>query len=201
MLPRVPEWVPPPPPPMIRQEAQEECGLACLAMVLHSHGRPIGLDKLRRVFPASMWGASMTTLMDISRHVGFHGRGLQCALHELPKLLLPCILHWKPRHCVVLKKVTDTHITINDPAVGVRTLSMADAGREFTGIALELIPPPDFKERPLSKQIRSILRKTKPRVTMKKTPRRLSIWSAFRWIFRIGRSKQGRKKPDNGPAS
>ena len=35
MLPQVPEWVLPPSPPIIRQEAHEECGLACLTTSAH----------------------------------------------------------------------------------------------------------------------------------------------------------------------
>jgi ATP-binding cassette subfamily B protein RaxB len=43
-------------------------------------------------------------------------------------------------HFVVLKSVGRGSITIHDPAEGLRRLTLADASRHFTGVALELDP-------------------------------------------------------------
>lgn len=70
------------------------------------------------------------------------------------QLTLPCILHWNLNHFVVLKRVTrgGKKITICDPAVGERTLSLAEVSRHFTGVALELTPNANFQ--PEEKQAR-----------------------------------------------
>ena len=47
----------------------------------------------------------------------------------------------------MLKSVGKNHVVIHDPAFGVRKLSMDEVSRAFTGIALELWPDNDFKER------------------------------------------------------
>lgn len=46
---------------------------------------------------------------------------------------------------MVLKKVATKHITILDPAIGERRLSMTEVSTHFTGVALELTPNADFK--------------------------------------------------------
>lgn len=47
---------------------------------------------------------------------------------------------------MVLTRVSGKRLTIKDPAVGVRQVSLAGASRQFTGVALELLPGLEFKE-------------------------------------------------------
>src|SRR5262249_3999298 len=72
---------------------------------------------------------------------------LRLELEDLGYLKTPCILHWKMDHFVVLKKVTRKYIFLHDPAMGPRRVSHAEAGRYFTGVALELTPTPSFVPR------------------------------------------------------
>ncbi len=66
-------------------------------------------------------------------------------MEHLPQLSLPCVLHWDLDHFVVLRQVGPKGITIHDPARGIRKLTLAEASKSFTGIALELAPAADFK--------------------------------------------------------
>jgi ATP-binding cassette subfamily B protein RaxB len=50
-------------------------------------------------------------------------------------------------HFVVLKSVGARTVTIHDPAVGVRTLTLDEVGHHFTGIALELTPTGSFERK------------------------------------------------------
>jgi len=84
-------------------------------------------------------------LIQCAGALGFAGRPLRLDLRELPRLAVPCILHWDLNHFVVLKKVTRKGAVILDPAVGERSLTTAEIGRHFTGVALELTPNADFK--------------------------------------------------------
>ncbi|EQD74391.1 toxin secretion ABC transporter, ATP-binding protein, partial [mine drainage metagenome] len=64
---------------------------------------------------------------------------------ELPQLKTPCILHWDLNHFVVLKQADAKSIVIHDPAQGVRRLTLEEASKHFTGVALELWPAANFK--------------------------------------------------------
>lgn len=131
----------------ILQSESSECGLASLAMVAEEHGLALGLAELRRRFPMSLKGAKLNHLIHIAQQLGFQTRPLRLDMEDLGKLKLPCILHWDFNHFVVLAKVGRNRITILDPAIGERTLSLAEASGHFTGVALELSPGHEFKPR------------------------------------------------------
>lgn len=132
--------------PVLQTEAAE-CGLACLAMVGRAHGLGIGLAELRRRFPMSLKGARLGQLVHIAQRLGFQARPLRLELQDLDKLGLPCILHWDLNHFVVLAKAGGSRVTVLDPAVGERRLSLAEVSGHFTGVALELTPGHGFQPR------------------------------------------------------
>src|SRR5690606_35156261 len=63
------------------------------------------------------------------------------------KLKVPCILHWDLNHFVVLSRVGRSKMTVLDPAVGEKKLSLAEVSDHFTGVALELTPSHAFAPR------------------------------------------------------
>lgn len=137
--------------PILQSEAAE-CGLACLAMIANYHGYKIDLNSLRQQHPQTLKGIDLYQLTQIADQINLSGRGLQLELADLPKLTLPCVLHWDMNHFVVLTKVTASQVEILDPARGRRTLSLEECSQHFTGIALELTPTSDFK--PEDKRVR-----------------------------------------------
>ncbi|TFH89437.1 peptidase domain-containing ABC transporter [Vibrio ouci] len=131
--------------PLILQSEVAECGLASLAMILSYHGHMTDLHALRKQANISSKGMSLKGVMDLAGDLNLSGRALKCSLEEIPKLKLPCILHWNFDHFVVLTKVTKQQVYINDPAVGKRKLTMTEMSHSFTGVALELTPTASFK--------------------------------------------------------
>ena len=129
----------------IIQSEAAECGLASLAMVADAHGMHLGLPEMRRRFPLSLKGAKLNHLIQIAQQLGFSTRPLRLDMEDLGKLKLPCILHWDLNHFVVLAKVGKSKVTILDPAIGERTLSLSEVSDHFTGVALELTPTAEFK--------------------------------------------------------
>ena len=130
-------------PVMIQTEATE-CGLCSLAMVAHYHGHRADLAQLRLRFAISRKGATLEALMRIAEALGLQTRALRLEMDQLPQLQLPCILHWDMNHFVVLRSVGAREAVIHDPAVGERRLSLAEFGKHFTGVALEVSPGPSF---------------------------------------------------------
>ncbi|TBO27669.1 peptidase domain-containing ABC transporter [Aquabacterium lacunae] len=133
--------------PLILQSEAAECGLACIAMVASAHGHDTDLLTLRRRFELSSRGASLARLMEISEQLGLANRALRLELDELPQLQTPCLLHWDLNHFVVLTRADGQKITILDPAVGERTLTMKEVSPHFTGVALELSPTTGFQKK------------------------------------------------------
>ncbi len=132
---------------LILQSEAAECGLACLAMVATAHGHETDLLTLRRRFELSSRGATLARLMEIGDALGFSQRAVRLELEELPQLATPCILHWNLNHFVVLVRADATGITILDPAVGERRLTLKEASPHFTGVALELSPNAQFERK------------------------------------------------------
>lgn len=126
------------------QTEASECGLACLAMVAAHHGLEIGMPEMRRRFPMSLKGLRLSQLIDIAGKLGLHGRALRLELEGLSRLDTPAILHWDLNHFVVLESVRRDSVVVLDPALGRRTLPMAEVSRHFTGVALELEPGQEF---------------------------------------------------------
>ncbi|MBI5926609.1 MAG: peptidase domain-containing ABC transporter [Aquabacterium sp.] len=133
--------------PLILQSEAAECGLACVAMVATAHGHETDLLTLRRRFELSSRGATLARLMEITDTLGFNQRAVRLELEELPQLSTPCILHWDLNHFVVLTKADANGITIVDPAMGERRLSMKETSPHFTGVALELQPNAKFERK------------------------------------------------------
>jgi ATP-binding cassette, subfamily B, bacterial CvaB/MchF/RaxB len=140
--------------PLILQTEASECGLASICMIANHFGHQADLASLRRRFGMSLKGATMRELIRIADHIGFATRPLRLELDELTQLRTPCILHWDLNHFVVLESADAKNVTIYDPAMGVRAMSVDAAGRHFTGIALELIPTNKFETAAAAPRVR-----------------------------------------------
>ncbi len=140
--------------PVIRQTESAECGLACLAMMACWHGLQTDLSTLRERFRISPQGMTLQRLMECAAGMKLTSRAVRLEPEDLKSLSLPCILHWNMNHFVVLREVRGNRLTIHDPDRGRLTLTLRDAGKHFTGIALETAPASDFVPRNEKKKIR-----------------------------------------------
>ncbi len=139
---------------LILQTEAAECGLACIAMVANYFEYKIDLNTLRREYPISLKGASLQSLINTADRLQLASRPLRLDMEDLPKLKLPCILHWDMNHFVVLKKVTKHNITILDPGLGERIYRLSEVSRHFSGVALELTPTKNFKKKKAEKKLK-----------------------------------------------
>ena len=123
---------------IILQTESSECGLACLAMISSYYGYYTDLFTLRQKHPISQKGATLQRIIAIANSIDLKTRPVRLDLEELNQLRLPCILHWNMNHFVVLTSVSMRKLTVLDPALGERSISIKDASKYFTGVALEL---------------------------------------------------------------
>jgi ATP-binding cassette subfamily B protein RaxB len=135
--------------PLILQAEIAECGLASMGMVASFHGHKLDMPAMRKRFSANLKGMNLQQLIELGDSLGLASRALQCPIDEVHKLVTPCILHWDMNHFVVLTKVSGKGLSakysINDPAVGKRTLTSEEFSQHFTGICLELTPTRNFE--------------------------------------------------------
>jgi ATP-binding cassette, subfamily B, bacterial CvaB/MchF/RaxB len=160
--------------PVLQTQAAE-CSLACLAMMASAYGQNLDLRELRGIFSTSQKGANLHQLTAQATALGFTSRPLRLEVEELVELKLPCILHWSLNHFVVLKKVGRKSVTILDPAVGQRQLSLEQVARQFSGVAIELTPNAQF-----------LSQRRAPRVSLRQLAGRIQgLWQALALIFAV----------------
>jgi ATP-binding cassette, subfamily B, bacterial len=133
--------------PVQFQSQVTDCGPASLMMALARHGIPVSLEQLRQDTGSGRDGVSARSLLAAARGHGLPGRGVRVSLEGLRNLSSGSILFWQFNHFVVLERATRQYVYIVDPAYGRRRLRPEEAGRLFTGVALEF----DAPVRPISR--------------------------------------------------
>ncbi len=141
--------------PVILQSEAPECGIACLAMVASYHGHRTDLSSMRLRLSPSLKGITLKHIAQIAEAMGMSARGVQVPLESMGKLRLPAVLHWDMNHFVVLTRVKGRRITVHDPARGKRVLTLGEASRHFTGVAMEFTPTGAFERKDEREKIRS----------------------------------------------
>ena len=131
--------------PIVRQNEAAECGLACLAMVAGFHGFKTDTAALRRRFPTSAAGVTLSAIMEMAARLDMGCRALKVPLEDIRKLQTPAIIHWDLNHFVVLKSARAKSMVVHDPAAGARRYTREAFSAHFTGVALELHPTKQFE--------------------------------------------------------
>lgn len=135
-----------------------DCGATCLRMVAKQYGREYSINKLRRMCETGTQGVSMEAISDAADQLGFNTLCLKGKAVDLYEIPMPCILHWKNSHFVVLHKVkrskskAQNHkYIIADPSTSQPMTVDFDTFSEFwhgpgvdQGLVLGLEPTPDF---------------------------------------------------------
>lgn len=137
--------------PNYRQQDQMDCGATCLRIVCKHYGRNIPIQQLRRYSQVTKSGVNLLGISEAAERLGFRTQGLKVSLGQLRQLPLPCILHWKQNHFVILYKIKKQTYYISDPAMGLRALSEQEfldgwfGHRDLNyGTVLTLGPTPEF---------------------------------------------------------
>jgi ATP-binding cassette subfamily B protein RaxB len=126
------------------QHTASECGLACIGSALNHFGSKVSLADLREKFPVGTRGMRLDELVFIAGASGLVTTAIKLDLKEITQLRLPAVLHWDMDHYVLLIKANSRQVTIHDPASGTRKIPVEEAGRHFTGVALELAKSATF---------------------------------------------------------
>ncbi len=151
--------------PHYKQLDSMDCGPTCLRMVAKYFGKNYSLQYLRSRSYITREGVSMLGISEAAENIGFRTKGYRLTWEELrDEVPLPCIVHWKQRHFVVVyaikknrshyfssekKSQKEVTIYIADPARGLLSYKKDEflncwLTTKTEGTVLLLEPTPDF---------------------------------------------------------
>ncbi len=140
--------------PHFLQRNQMDCGPTCLYIICKHYGRNFSIEKLRELTEIGKEGVNILGISDAAEKIGFRTQALQLSLKDLKNnIQLPCILHWRQNHFVVLYKIKKDAFYISDPGKNllkytekefVQQWLSTEEGNEKIGIVLMLEPTPLF---------------------------------------------------------
>jgi ATP-binding cassette, subfamily B, bacterial len=142
--------------PFVKQPDAMDCGPACLKMVAGYYRKSISLESLRKKCYITREGVSFLGLSEAADSLGFRTIGLRIPFEKLAENVpLPCIVHWRQKHFVVVYKIKGNKIWIADPAVGLIKISKDEFVRNWaatitegkpSGLVLIMEPRPSLSD-------------------------------------------------------
>ena len=106
--------------PFVKQPDAMDCGPACLKMVAGFYKMSFSLETLRKKCYITREGVSFLGLSEAADSLGFRTIGVKIHFNILNENVpLPCIVHWRQKHFVVVYKIKKDKIWVADPAVGL----------------------------------------------------------------------------------
>jgi ATP-binding cassette subfamily B protein len=106
--------------PFFKQLDAMDCGPACLRMIAKYHGRDYSLREIRDKCAVTREGISLFALEEAAGKMGFKTICTRVSPDTLlQKAPLPCILHWRQNHFVVLTAIKRHAVYVADPAFGI----------------------------------------------------------------------------------
>jgi ATP-binding cassette subfamily B protein len=140
--------------PFVKQHDAMDCGPACLKMIAAYHGKNFSMDYLRKKCYITKEGVSFLGLSEAADSAGFRTMGVKIPFDVLrEKIALPCIVHWRQKHFVVVYRIRKGKIYAADPATGLVTYTQDEFEKNWAvtmvdgkpaGLALTVEPTPSL---------------------------------------------------------
>ncbi len=134
----------------VRQQDITDCGAACLASVSAWFRLNLPVARIRQLANTDKQGTNMLGMLEAAEKLGFTAKGIkgsyQC-LFDIPKpSIVHVIIDGGYHHYKVLYGINKRSVKLMDPLDGKLHSLQHDAFKqEWTGVALILVPSPDFK--------------------------------------------------------
>ncbi|WP_293955976.1 MULTISPECIES: peptidase domain-containing ABC transporter [unclassified Sphingobacterium] len=155
--------------PHFNQLDAKDCGPACIQIVARHYGKFFDLDYLREITNVSKEGTSVYNLCESSEAIGLKSMPIRTSFTNFrEKVPLPCIIHWRGYHYIVVYKITKNYVYVSDPAIGLMKytirefvkgwLKKDDKSKQFkTGILIALEPTDAFNDVKASRETPSFI--------------------------------------------
>jgi ATP-binding cassette subfamily B protein len=142
--------------PFVKQPDAMDCGPTCLKMIAAFYRKSLSLDTLRKKCYITREGVSFLGLSEAADSIGFKTIGVKISFDLLTENVpLPCVVHWRQRHFVVVYKIKNNKVYVADPAIGLITYPIEEfisnwaltlSEGKKAGLVLILEPTPSFFE-------------------------------------------------------
>lgn len=126
---------------LVRQNTNNDCGYCCFAMVANFYRCFTSVAELRELFGSGQAGVSLATIKKASEHWNLAFRAIKAdSTSDFLAVKMPCILHWKGNHFVVLSSYRNDKFELFDPGKGKRLVPLEEFEKNFSGIYAEIRP-------------------------------------------------------------
>jgi ATP-binding cassette subfamily B protein len=106
--------------PFVKQPDSMDCGPACLKMVAGFYKKNFSLETIRRKCFITREGVSFLGLSEAADSLGFRTIGVRIPFEQLTENVpLPCIVHWRQKHFIVVYRIHKDKIWAADPSIGL----------------------------------------------------------------------------------
>ena len=106
--------------PHTQQLESKDCGPACLQMICKYYGAFYELEYLREITGIRKEGISVYDYITAAEKLGLHSLAFRVSYRKFrEEVPLPCTVHWKGHHFVVVYKITKRYIYVSDPQNGL----------------------------------------------------------------------------------
>lgn len=136
----------------IPQVDENDCGAACLAMILKHYKSNVSIAYIRNLARTNNKGTTALGLVKTAQKLNFETKAIKAdmSLFDTTDLPLPCIVHVVKEnllHYYVVLKVKKDKLIIADPNpdVGIVKMSKDTFAHQWSGIAIFMVPTPDYK--------------------------------------------------------
>jgi len=120
--------------PFYKQMDQADCGPTCVRMIAKHYGKAYTLEYIRERSYITRSGVSLLGLSEASQAIGLRSLAVSINFQRLStEAPLPCIVHWRNRHFIVVYKVQNDKVYVADPAHGLMTYTKAEFEKGWTG--------------------------------------------------------------------
>jgi ATP-binding cassette subfamily B protein len=103
--------------PFVKQPDAMDCGPAFLKMIAGFYKKSFSFETIRKKCYITREGVSFLGLSEAADNLGFRTLGVKITFEMLAeKIPLPCIIHWRQKHFVVVYKIKNDKIWVADPA-------------------------------------------------------------------------------------
>jgi ATP-binding cassette subfamily B protein len=127
--------------PFVKQPDAMDCGPSCLKMIAGFYKMNFSLETLRRKCYITREGVSFLGLSEAADSLGFRTIGVKIPFSLMSENVpLPCIVHWRQKHFVIVYKIKGDKIWVADPAVGLVKYKTEEFIRNWASTVIEEKP-------------------------------------------------------------
>lgn len=120
-----------------RQHGIKDCGVTCLYNIIKYYNGNISMSKLRKLTKTNENGTNVYNIVNASNSLGLKAEAYKCEFNDLSNVKLPIIAHIKLdnkfNHFVILEKINNEKIIVQDPIRGKVVYDDISFKKEWTG--------------------------------------------------------------------